>query len=191
MAVGFDNRFGSFFEVVELAKLVRNVGEDLLHSQTDRALGIRNDGMNWNRQGILDLAQQVGQVILACTLETASEQNLTRECVAQHPEHILRFVGLEAVQSKDDVTLTCKELLEAGLVSKAQSEQFFIALEQIDDGARSNGNVEVLECGVDFGKGAMLTIAQIANESNDIKAEFAMRQCPGTLFLGTNGVMVA
>ncbi len=37
----------------------------------------------------------------------------------------------------------------------------------------------------------MLTVAEGANEGNHIQTKLAMRQSPGALFLGTNGLMVA
>ncbi len=56
MPISFNDRFGSFFEIVELTQLVRDIRQDLLHSQADRTLGIRNDGMDRDRKGLLDLA---------------------------------------------------------------------------------------------------------------------------------------
>jgi hypothetical protein len=102
MAISLNDRFGRFFEVVELAELVRNARQDLLHGQANRALGIRHDGVDRDRQGLLDLAQQGGQVLLARTVEAAGQQDFTRERVAQHPEHILGLVGLEPVNGQDD-----------------------------------------------------------------------------------------
>jgi hypothetical protein len=40
MVVGLDDWFGSFLEIVELAELVRNAWQDLLHRQADRTLGV-------------------------------------------------------------------------------------------------------------------------------------------------------
>ena len=129
MPIGFGNRFGSFLEIVELAQLVRDARQGLLDSQTDWALGIRNDGVDWHRQGILDLAEQVGQILLSRTLEAASEQDFTRERVAQHPEHVVIFERLETVKSQNDMALLLEAVCQAGLVSQAEREQFFVALQ--------------------------------------------------------------
>jgi hypothetical protein len=40
MPICLDDWLGSFFEVVELAELVRNIGQDLLHRQADWPLRI-------------------------------------------------------------------------------------------------------------------------------------------------------
>ena len=45
---------------MEVTELVRYAGEDLLYRQADRLLGIRDDGVDGDREGVLDLAQQVG-----------------------------------------------------------------------------------------------------------------------------------
>ncbi len=145
MVVGFDDWFGRLFEIVELTELVRNARQDLLHGQADRTLGVRDDCLDRHWQRLLDLAQQGGQVLVPSTVERAGEQDFTREGVTQQPEHIMGFEGLEAVQSQDDVTLLSEELLEAGLISQAQREQFFIAFEQVGDGALGDGNVALLE----------------------------------------------
>jgi hypothetical protein len=43
---------------------------------------------------------------------------------------------------------------------------------------------------MDFRDGAMLAVAQGADESDDVKAELAIGQCPGTFLLGANGLAV-
>ncbi len=191
MAIGLNDRLRSFLEIVELTQLVRDVWQDLLHRQANWALGIRHDGMDRHRQGLLDLAQQVSQILLARTVEGAGQQNLARECVAQYPEHVLGSERLQTIKRQDDVTLLREAVFQAGLVSQTQRKQLFVALQQIGDGARSDGDVQVLERLVDFGDAAMLTVAQRADVGNHIETELTMRQCPGALFLGANGLMVA
>ncbi len=75
MMISFGDWLGRLFEIVELAQLVRNVGQDLLHRQADRTLRIRDDTMDRYRQRLLDRAQQVGQVGLAGTVEAAGQQD--------------------------------------------------------------------------------------------------------------------
>ncbi len=122
MAIGLDDRLGCFFEIVELTQLVRDVRQDLLHGQPDRALRIRHDGEDRHREGILDLAQQRGEIVLSRTVETAGQQHLTRERVAQHPEHVLGLERLEPIDGQDDVALLHEAVLQASLVSEAQGE---------------------------------------------------------------------
>ncbi len=89
------------------------------------------------------------------------------------------------------MALLRQAVLETGLVSEAQGEQFFVALQQIGDGARRDGDVEVVEGLVDLRDGAMLAVAQGADVGNHIETKLAMWQCPSALFLRTNGQMVA
>ncbi len=48
MVVGLDDRFGSLFEIVELAELVRNTWERSGHGIADRLLPIRDHATNWH-----------------------------------------------------------------------------------------------------------------------------------------------
>jgi hypothetical protein len=75
--VGLNNRFSGLLEIVELAELVRNIRQDLLHRQADRTLGIRDHGVDRHWKSILDLAQQAGQVLLSSTVERAGKQDFT------------------------------------------------------------------------------------------------------------------
>src|SRR4051794_12635384 len=97
---------------------------------------------------------------MSSAVKTAGKEDFTRERVAQDPEHIVSFEGLEAVDGKDDVALQLEDVLEAGLVGQAQSEQFFVAFEKVGDGTLGDGNLALLEGAMDFRDGAMLTIAQ-------------------------------
>ena len=190
VVVGLDNWLSSLFQIVELAELVRNAWQHLLHGQSDWTLGVRKNSLDRHRQGLLDLAQQISQVLLASTVEAAGKQDFTRERVAQYPKHIVSFERLEAVESQDDMTLLLEELLETGLVSQAQSEQFFVALEQVGDGALGNSNMTFLKGAMDFGDTAMLAVAQRADERDDVKAEFAVGQGPCTFLFRANGLAV-
>lgn len=145
VVVGLDDRLGSLLEIVELAELMRNTRQDLLHSQPDWALGVRDNSLDRHRKHLLDLAQQLSQVLVSSTVERAGEQDFTRERVAQQPEHILGFEGLETVQRQNDVALLLEDVFEAGLVGEAQREQFFVAFEKVGDGALGDSNIALLE----------------------------------------------
>ncbi len=159
MAIGLGDGRGSFFEIVDLAQLVSNTRQDLLHGQADWTLRIRDDGMDRHRESILDLAQHVSEVLLASAVKTAGEQDFTREGITQDPEHILGFEGLEPINGQDDMPLLREAVPQTGLVRETQGEQFFVALQQIGDGARRDDDVEVLEGLVDFRDRAMLAVA--------------------------------
>src|SRR5512141_2983564 len=89
------------------------------------------------------------------------------------------------------MALLLEGVLEPGLVSEVQCKHLFVALKQVGDGARSNSDAAFTQCLMDFRDAAMLAVAQRANQGNHVEAELAMRQRPGTLFLGPNGQTVA
>ena len=73
VVIGVGDRLGHLFEIMILAQLVWNVGQNFLHRQADRPLRIRDDTADRHRQRLLDLAQQVSQVVLAGTVEATRE----------------------------------------------------------------------------------------------------------------------
>jgi hypothetical protein len=82
---------------------------------------------------------------VSSTVEAAGKQDFAGKRVAQHPEHVMGFVGLETIQSQNDMTLLRQELLETSLVGQTQSEQLFVALKQVGDGALGDGNMTLME----------------------------------------------
>jgi hypothetical protein len=171
--------------------LVRDVGQDLLHGQPDWALHIRHDAVDRHRQGGLDLAQQISEVVLAGTVEAARQQDFAGERVAHDPQHILRLEGLEPVDGQDDMALFRETVREAGLVGEAQGEQLFVAFQQRGDGARGDGDLTLAQRPMDFGDAAMLTEAQGADQRDDVKPEFAVRQGPGAFLFRAHRLPMA
>ena len=94
---------------------------------------------------------------------------------------------MEAVNRQDDMALLREAVPQTGLVSEAQGKQLFVALQEIGDRARRDGDVAFLQCRVDFGDAPMLTVAEGADVGNHIEPKLAVRQGPGTLFLGGTG----
>ncbi len=97
---------------------------------------------------------------------------------------------MEPVNGQNNVTLLLEEVLETGLISEAQREQFFVALQQIGDGALGDSNMTLVQEAMDFRDGAMLAVAQRADEGDDVKAKFAVGQGPGTFLFRTDGLAV-
>ena len=190
MVVGVGDGLGRFLEIVELAQLVRGLRQDLLHGQADGALRIRDHAVDRHGQGVRDLAQQVGHVILARTVEAAREQDFAGERVAHDPQHILSLEGLEPVDGQDDPALLLEALLEPGLVREAQGEQLVVAFQQIGDGALGDSNLALAQHPMDFQDAAMLTVAQGADERDDVKPKFAVGQGPPAFLFGANRLTV-
>ncbi len=151
---------------------------------------VGNHRLDGHGQCILDLTQQCGEIGFPGAIETAGEQDLPREAITQHPEDILVFVRLEPVNGQDDVPVLDEPLVQPGVVSKMHSKQFFVACQQISDRAQRDGDVLGTQRLMNFHDRAVLTIAEHADVRNDVQAKLAMRQGPGTRFLGTVGLMV-
>ena len=191
LGIGLDDRLRRFFEVMELAELVRHIGHDSLDGEADRALPIRDHGMNGHRQRLLDLTEEAGKISFTRTVEAASEQDLARQTIAQHPQDVLALVGLQPINSEDDVALHSKALLEAGLVGQVQGHQFFVAGQQIRDSTRGDGDPTLVEVAMDLGDAAMVAIAQQADVGDHIQAKLTVRQGPCAFFLRAIRVLKA
>jgi hypothetical protein len=126
--ISIQDRLARLLQIMVLAQLMRDAWQDLLHGKPDRALTIRDHGMDRHRQPSRHLAQHVAQVGFASTVEATGKQNVAREAIAEHPQHVLMLVGLEAVDGQDDMTLLRETVFEAGLVGEAQGEQLLVAL---------------------------------------------------------------
>ena len=96
------------------------------------------------------------------------------------------FERLKTVESQDDVTLLFEDILETGRLCQSQSEQFFVALQKIGDGARRDGKMTLLEGAMDFGNAAMFAVAQGTDERDDVETKFAVGQGPCSFLFRTN-----
>jgi hypothetical protein len=75
------------------------------HRGADRLLAVGDHAADRHRQRLLDLAQQRRQVALRPTQEAARQEHLPRKAVAQHPQHLMPHIGLEAIERENDVPL--------------------------------------------------------------------------------------
>ena len=189
--IGLEDRLGRFAQVVKLAELVWNTGKHRCHRRPNRLLPVGDDATDRHRQRLLDFPQQRDQVPLGRAQETAREQHLPGEAVADHPEHFVAAVGLEAIERQDHLALRAEERPEPLVIGQAERDQFLIAVDEVGDSALRQGNAAGEQALVDFGHAAMLSIAQPADERDDIEAEFAMWERPGTFFLRAIGLMKA
>ncbi len=60
--VSFEDRCGSFAQLVELTQLMRDVTKDRGNGLADRLLAVGDDGGNRHLQRVTNLAQQLGQI---------------------------------------------------------------------------------------------------------------------------------
>ncbi len=97
----------------------------------------------------------------------------------------------QPINSQNDVALLLQALLEARLVGEAQGNQLFVALQEVENGPGSNGNLALLQVAIELWDAAVVPVAQRAEMSDHVKAKLAMRQGPSAFFLGAIGVLRA
>ena len=61
------------------------------------------------------------------------------EAVSKDPQHLMADGRLEAIQGQDDPTLGLGDALQAGGIGEGQGQQFVVALEQMRDRPRGDG----------------------------------------------------
>ena len=191
MTICLEDRLCRFAQVVKLAELVRDTRKHRCHGRPNRLLPVRNDATNRHWQSLFDFPQQRHEIPLRCTQEAARKQHLPGEAITNHPEHFVAAVRLETVECQDHLALCGEECPEPLVVGETEGDEFLVALDKVGDRAFRERNATGEQVLVDFGHTAMLGIAEFADERNDIEAEFAMREGPGTFFLGSIGLMKA
>jgi hypothetical protein len=159
---------------MEVTQLVGDVGQGVLHGFADGALAITDDRLNGYTESPLHLAQERGQVFVACGQQALGQQDFAGEAITEDPEDFMAHVGLQAIERQDDPTLRFRQTPEASGVLERQAEQFIIALQEIRDRALGDNNTPVDQGLMDFGNAAVLRIASVAHKGDDIKAELVL-----------------
>ncbi len=101
MVIGLEDRLSRFLEVVVVAELVGDVRKHGGDGGADGLLPVRDDAADGYRQCLLDFPQQGDQIPLRRTQETACQQHLARETLADHPQYLMTPIRLEAIQRQD------------------------------------------------------------------------------------------
>lgn len=190
VAVRLEDRLGRLAQIMKLAQLVRHTGEDGRHGRADRLLSIGDDPADRHGQGLLDRAEQRRQIALRPAQEAARQQDLPGQTVAQHPQHLVPDVRLQAIQREDDLALLRETRPQAGLVGQPQRDQFFIPLELVRHSALGNLHAPRQQQLMDLGHAAVLGVAQGPDQRDDIQAELPVRQGPAALLLRAVGAAV-
>src|SRR5258707_12755506 len=89
---------------------------------------------------------------------------------------------------------TWRGSLESGLdpllICQVQCDQFFVAFQQIGDGPLGDAHPTLHQTLMDLGDRAVLPIAQLTNDRDDIQAKFPVGERPGSFFFGSIRQMV-
>jgi hypothetical protein len=171
MTVHLINGLGRLAEVVEVAQLVRHIGEHVGDGTADRELAVRNDAYDWYRQGLSHCPEQDCQILLGRGQQATGQKDFAGEAVPEDPQHLMADIGLQAIEGQNDPALRLSDPLEARRVGERESEQFVVAVEQMGDCPGGDGHSPLAQVLIDFRQTAVLRVAQGAYPGNDIEAK--------------------
>jgi hypothetical protein len=174
VAVGLVDRLGRLPQIVELAALVGHAGQHPGHRPPDRVLAIGDDAADRDRQRRAHLAEERGDGLLGGTQQTAGEQDLAGEAIAQYPQHLVTDVRLQPIEGQDDLPLLLQPARQPRAVREAQGHQLLVAPQLL--GYRALGDVHPArhQIAVDLRHAAVLPVAQRPDVGDDVQAELAV-----------------
>lgn len=184
MAVSIGHILGRFPQIVELAELVRHAGQGAGNRAANGLLTVRDHAGEWPAQRLLNLREQRRQVVRRRRQQAAGEQDGAGPTLTDHPQHLMPHVGLEAVDRQDEVGLLLERCAEPRHILELKGHQFVVAGEQVGNGALADRELALAERGMQFGDGAVITVAPNAELGNEIKAKLMAGQGERAFRLG-------
>jgi len=133
--VGLVDRSGRLPQVVELAQLVRHLGEHPRHSLANRVLPVGDDARDRHAAGVANLPEQLAQILLPGREQTLGQEDLAAEHVADDPQHLVPDVRLQPVDGQDHLPLIRQHPPQSPVVGEGDREQLVVAVQQVGDGA--------------------------------------------------------
>jgi len=190
VAVRLEERARGLAQVVELAELVRHVGQHGGDRVADGVLPVRDDAGHRHGQRGDGFPEQRRQVVAGPAQQTPRQEDLAREAVAQDPEHFMPDIWLQPIERQDHAPLRPQSLLHAIAVGEMDSEQFFIAVQQVRARALSDPHAAAHQMPVDLRDAAVRRVTQPPDQRDHIEAEGAPRERPPTLLFGAIRPMI-
>ena len=123
--------------------------------------------------------------------QAAGQEHLAGQAVAQHPQHLVADVRLQAVDGQHDALLAAQQPAQALRVGRGEGAEFVIAVEQVADGALGEDDAAAGELLMDLGDAAVLGVAEAADQGDDVEAELVVGQGEVGFGLGAVGAVVA
>jgi len=137
VAVGLIDGLGGFAEGVIVAQLGGDIRQGFFDGTAERGLAIGDDTHNGHTQRLPYKVNQVRQIVLRGGPQTTSQEDLCRETIAQHPQHRMANVRLQAIQGQDDAALGVSNLLKTEWVSQRERHKCIVAFQEMLHGAGS------------------------------------------------------
>jgi hypothetical protein len=122
MAIGFVDGLGGGAEVVKLAQLMGNPRQRRPDGTANGVLAVGEHRLDRHRQRLLHFAQQGGQILLRRAEQTARQQNLPRQAVAQDPDDLVAHIRLQAIEGEQDAPLLAQPGAQPRLIGEPQGQ---------------------------------------------------------------------
>ena len=147
-------------------------------------MAIRDDAHNRDRQHLQDLAEQRSQVGFGGTQQRSRQQHLTREALANDPQHFIPDIWLQPVDGQHRAPLGAELLHEPWAVQHVQADQLFVALDQVSHAPLADFQLTCPQAAMNLGHAAVLAKALGAHGGDDVQANLAVGQRIGALLFG-------
>ena len=189
VAVGLEDRQGRLAQVVEVAELVRHVGQALLDGAANRVLAVAHDTGDRHADRGRDLAQQPGEVGRDGREQRAGEQDPAGQAVTDDPQDLMTDVGLQAVEREHDPPLDGQG--GAPRLVHHCRDQLVVTVEQVGHRALAHRHAALPQGMMDLRHAAVLAVAQGPDQGDHVEAELVLRQRDGAFGFGPVGPVVA
>jgi hypothetical protein len=189
VAVGLEDRQGRLAQVVEVAELVRHVGQALLDGAANRVLAVAHDTGDRHADRGRDLAQQPGEVGRDGREQRAGEQDPAGQAVTDDPQDLMTDVGLQAVEREHDPPLDGQG--GAPRLVHHCRDQLVVTVEQVGHRALAHRHAALPQGMMDLRHAAVLAVAECPDQGDHVEAELVLRQRDGAFGFGPVGPVVA
>ncbi len=194
MPIRFVERINGIFEVMKLTELMGHLGEDKSDRAADRFLPIGDHAFDRHLELVqlfFDEGSQRGQITLRVTSQRTRQQDLLREAITHHPEHLMPHIGLQPIDGQDHLPLLLQSRLDALVIRHAQRHPFFIALHQIGHTPLRDAHPTAQQSAIHLWHAAVFTKTKAPNQGNHLQAKFPVWERSSPFFFGPVGDMIA
>jgi hypothetical protein len=152
-------------------------------------LAVRDDPDNGHWERLLYLLDQECQIVVSGREQTPGQEDLAGEAIAQYPEDFMADLGLETIEGQDDATTDLGDTVEARRVLQREGDQFIVTLQEIRDRPWGHCHVALDQGLMDFWDTAVVAIALLPHEGDDVKTKLVLGKCQAPFVFGTVGVV--
>jgi hypothetical protein len=147
-------------------------------------LAIGDDAHKGHAQRLPSRVNQVRQVVLRGGQQTTSQEDLGGETIAQHPQHRMTNIRLQAIQGQDDAALGVGDLLKTERVSQRERHQCIVAVQEMLHRAGSNQHPAAPQLLMNLWETTVVGIAQCSDQGDNSETTRVLGEGHTSLFLG-------